>query len=218
MQTLREICSDLSNDINAINLDDRKSFRYLANKFRDQISYFLRLEARSREILKEMGLWQPLECIDLEDAPASCCLQYDCATSLKRSVKQIPEAYATNYGLLIKVFLADGREVKLINSFDYRDYINREYKTTKLVYWIEDKYIFIPDTTVEVVKGSLLPKDPIDVEKFNCTADQCASPLDGKITYSDYLITLAKQEVFKQLAGGKGIPEDEKGDDNTNKK
>lgn len=219
MQTLRSIVSDLSDSLKAINLDDRYSYRYLANKFRDQIATFLRQEARSREILRQMGLWKTIECIELEQVPITACGDIGDCKTLRRSKIKLPEIYETNYGLILKVLTIDGiKEFAQIQSFQYADYINREYKTNKKVFWIENRYIYIPDTELEQVKAMMLPKESLEVDKLNGNCNECLSPLDGPIEYSQYLIDLAKKDVFKQLMGGKQVVEDEKGDDNTNRK
>lgn len=219
MQKLKQIISDIATDLKAVNLDDRLSNRYLISKFRDKIQNFLRQDARSREILKDNSVWKTIKCINLIDVdPNGCECQGGCDT-LKRSEIQIPEAYNTNYGLLIKVLLIDGKkEFKPIKSNEYNDYITREYGRNLLVYWIEDKYIFVPNITFDRIKVLILPKDPLQVDKINGVVSQCVSPIEAEITYPDYLITLAKKEVVGELGAAKGIVEDEKGDDNTNVK
>lgn len=219
-QKLREILSSLATDVKAINLDDRISFRFLNTKFNDKISYFLRQEAKSREIFKDFSLWKSINCIDLIDVNSNACGFIDECKTLKRSEKQIPEAFNTNWGQLIKILtLSEDIEFKGIRSSELSDYLNREYSKPTSVYWLQDQYIYIPNTNLETVKGLIIPKDASAVDKFNCDLSQCASPLDGIVSYPDYLITLAKQEVLKELSGVyKRTIEDEKGDDNTNSK
>ena len=220
MQTLKQIVSDIANDLKAHNLDDRYSFRYLANKFKDKIAYFLRIEARSREFVKALGLWQSINCVELEDIPVTTCGDIGDCYKLKRSTIQIPDVYETNYGLMLKVTTIDGRKefAQLKNSTQYNDYVTREYKTNKLPFFIEDKYIFIPNTDIDAVKVLLVPKDTITVKKLNDECDVCTSPLEGEIPYTQYLISLAKKEVLTELGALKNIVEDEKGNDNTNEK
>lgn len=221
MPTLREIVSTLATDARALNLDDRISYRYLVSKFQSKISYFLRLEARSREIFKDLSLWKPIRCVYLEDVVEGCCGYIDECKTLKRSKIKIPEAFNTNYGLLIKVFTLDNNiQFKFIKSIDYKDDIKREYGSSdNYVFWLEDEYIFIPDYPFEAVKVYILPKNPSEVDKINGDLNKCSSPLDGKVSYPEYLIKLAIDEVRNELVSQyKAITEDENGDDNTNKK
>lgn len=216
---LKEILSELATDIKAYNIDDRVSFRYLHSKFKDKIAYFLRIDAKSRELISDLTLWKTIVCVDLEDANVSSCGYTDYCNSIKRSVNEIPEAYNTNYGQLIKVFTLDGkREFTFIKSVDYADHINREYGNVSDVFWLENKHIFIPNVDIEAVKVLIIPKDSSEVDQLN-NNPQCNLVLNTEINYPDYLISLAKQEVLKEIAGVyKRVIEDEKGDENNNNK
>ena len=219
MQKLRQIVSDLALDAKALNIDDRISFRYLANKFRDKLAYFLRLDARSREFVKDLTIWKAIRCVELEDIATNLCDYIDDCNTLKRSKVKIPDAYNTNYGLLIKVFTIDRiKQFTLILSNNLKTYTTGEFISNKLCCWIEDGYLYIPNTDIESVTVLILAKDPSQVDALNnCTT--CNYPLESDLNYSDYLITLAKAEVMKELVGGyKRMVSDEKGDDNNNSK
>lgn len=219
MPTLRNILSTLAADVKALNLDDRISYRYLASKFYNKIDYYLRLEARSREIYSDLSSWKVIQCVTMEEVPLTTCGNIESCSAVYRSKIKIPEVFKSNYGLIIKVFSIDGsREFKLIKPFEYKDYINRPYNKNVYVFWLENNYIIIPDRYIESVKVMLIPKNASEVDKINGTLDKCSSPLDGEVSFPDYLVTLALKDVFTELAGRGGIMEDEKGDDNTNKK
>lgn len=216
-QKLKTILSELATDIKSINADDKTSFRYLHSKFNSKIEYFLRLEARSREILKDKSVWKTIDCQELIDVNANTCGFIDYCKTLKRTKDKIPEAYNTNYGQLVKVLTLDGRsEFTMIKSNEYSDYTNREFKSNKAVFWLEDKYVYVPDTEIQFIKIMLLPKNSSEVEKLNCP-DECNLVLESEVSYPDYLITLAKQEVLKEISNVyKRTIEDEKADNNTN--
>lgn len=152
--------------------------------------------------------------------PASCGIDLNLCKNLKKSIIEIPESYSTSYGPLVKVFTIDNLvEFTFIKSIDFKDYFIRKFKTNKKVFWLENKHIFVPDTEIEKIKVYIIPKDPSEVDKINGDKDICASPLDSELSYPDYLIKIAKQEVLKELlAGYKQIKQDERTDDNTNKK
>lgn len=216
-QTLRQIASDLTLDLKARNIDDHITFRYLVNKFNDKLAYYLRLEGRSRELMRDISIWQPLKCIDLIEVATNSCGYKDC-TILKRSVKKLPEAYVLNYGLMLKILTVDGLITLVpIKSNELSSRTKFEYGGGNLPYWVEDDYLYIPNTEIEVVKGLILPKNPIEVKVFNNPCE-CVYPLDGEITVTDYLIGLAKKEVYMELLQSKQIVQDEAGNDNTNLK
>lgn len=216
-EKLRTILSELATDVKATNIDDRISFRYLHSKFTSKLQYFVRLEAKTREIFKNTPLWQPINCLNLIEVPTNTCGYIDKCNSLSRSEIKIPAVYDTNYGPTIKVLTIDGfNEFKLIAPHEYKDYINRRFAPVNKVYWIENGYLYFPNVTIEAVKPLLIPKNPIEVDKINGSADQCTSPLEAYINYPDYLIMLAKKEVFNEIMGRTRVVEDEKGDNNTN--
>lgn len=220
MQILRNIVSDIAGDIRAITHDDRYSYRFLANKFLDKIQYFLRQDAKSREVFRDMSMWETINCIKLEDITGckDCGITIVCNT-LKKSKDKMPQSYDTSYGKLIKVITIDGsREFTQISSFSYKDYTNKQYGAKNQgYYWIENGYLYVPDTEIDTIRVMIVPKNSNDVAFLNGECIDCVSPLDAKINYPDYLITLAKQETVKEIAGiDKRIVQDEKGDLNTN--
>lgn len=217
-QKLRDVLSELATDLRANNYDDAPSFRYLNSKFKSKLKYFLRLESKSREFLRDHTFWKKIDCMDLEEIPSSTCGMIDSCKSLKATIDEIPELIPTFYGKLIKVFsLDDSREFTFIKSIDYKDYINRPYMKHKDVYWIHNNKIVIPNTTIDHITVYLLPEDESEVDKLNNDLNPCQFALDSVLTYPDYLITLAKQETLRELLGSYArIAEDERPDDNSN--
>lgn len=218
-KTLRDVVSELATDLKGSNLDNRTSFRFLANKYIDQVDYFLHQETRSREFMRKQNLWQTIDCIDLIDVPTNACGMIDNCNTLKRSKYQLPILIDTAYGLLIKVFTIDGLiQYTSVLSQNYKDYITREYVSGDIkTFYLENNYIYIPNTDVETVKALVISKDFCKVEMLNGKISPCASPLDCVLCYPDYLIAITKQAVLKELLGGyENVPEDEKGDDDTN--
>lgn len=202
MPTLKKIVSDLSDDVKALNIDDRFSYRFLASKFKDKVQVFIRQDARSRELLKESNIWKPINCVELEDANAiDCnCVEDDCA-SIKKSKIVIPDAYSTTYGNLVKVFTLDGsQEYKEIHAYQHPDKATREYGTGKY-FWLENGYLFIPNVTYKAVKVLIIAKHPQQVDIINGVVSKCETPLNEELNYPAYLITVAKTEVLKELTG-----------------
>lgn len=218
-QTLRQVLSDLSSDINALNIDDRKSFRWLASKFKDKVQVFIRQDARSRELVRDSNIWKPINCVKLDEIKAIDCCDIEDAGTFRQSKVKIPEAYSTSYGNLVKVFTLNGSvEFKEIKSFEYKDFVNREYGSGKY-FWFVGRKIIIPDSTVESVKVLIIAKNPLDVDLLNNDCNKCKSILDAELNYPDYLISAAKQAVLQELSGVTArIVPDEKPNENLNEK
>ena len=220
MQTLRSAISDISDDLKSVNLDDRFSFRFLANKLRNKIETFIKQDADARNILMINEFWQPLFNIELEDADVIVNSEYyEYCDKLKKSKNKLPDVYTTKYGNLIKIMnINNSLEYKIIKSFEYKDIKNREFKNNNIKYcWIENQYLFIPDVDVEEVKALGTFKDSQEVDQFNNKeCDLCLKPLDAKLSVPDYILDISKQQVLKELASvTKAIVEDMKPNLNT---
>lgn len=219
MPKLREIISDLVGDLNAVNRDDRYSYRYLANKLRDKAQYFLKQDADLRKIFKMNDLWKTIDCIEFEDVDVLTCPWYlrDCS-KIKKSKEKIPDTFETNYGnTIIITTLKGNKPLKQIKPFQYQEQVSNPFAKGKL-FWFEDEHIFIPDSSIKFVKGYGIFKDTTKVDKFN-GLDTCVSPLDSEFSFPDYIITIAKQEVLKELLGSnKQIIADNNADLNTTTK
>ena len=154
MQTFREAVSDVMNDLNSVNHDDVYSYRFIINKLRDKAKLFLKQDADMRKIFKMNDLWKPLNCIELEDYDLLECPWFlkDC-TKIKRSKQLIPDSYETSYGNAIVIAgLKNNMTLKQIKPFQYEEYSSNKFAKGK-VFWISDGRLFIPDSTLEYVKG-----------------------------------------------------------------
>lgn len=216
MPTFRSIISDIVNDVNSVNRDDRFSYRYLANKLRDAAKLFLKQDSDMRKIFKMYQLWKSVNCVELEDVDILQCPWYlkDCHT-IKRSKIKIPKTYETSYGNAVVVStLKNERNFKQIKAVEYSE--NAVNKFAKgYLFWIEDDYLYIPDSSISFVKIYGIFTDTTEVDKLN-GVNSCLSPLDLEFSFPEYIISLAKKEVLKELMGtNKQIIPDNKGDLNT---
>ena len=219
MPKLRQIISDIINDLNAVNRDDKPSYRHIANKLRDKAQYFLKQDADLRKIFKMNDLWKPINCIEFEDVDLLTCPWYlkDCST-IKKSKEKIPDTFETNYdNTIILSKLKGNAPFKQIKPFQYTEYASNKFSKGKL-FWIEDGYIYMPDSSIKFAKAYGIFKDTTQVDKLN-GVEVCISPLDSEFSFPDYIITIAKQEVLKELLGSnKQIVADNNADLNTTTK
>jgi hypothetical protein len=151
MQTLRQAISDIVNDLRAYNLDDRFSFRFLANKLKGKIETFIKQDSEVRAIFNINEIWKAIPCVELEDADYGVCSEYyDYCDVLKRSKIKLPDVYTGRYGNFIKVLnVNNSNEYKQIKSFEYKDIKRREYRNKSIKYfWVEDGYLYIPDILI----------------------------------------------------------------------
>jgi hypothetical protein len=195
-QTIKEICSDIINDLRSYNLDERISYRFIKNKLIDNANYFTKQDAELRKITKLTNLWQPLDCVEMVEVPLSNCGGAGCKKIMRSTIK-IPETYQTGYGYSLKVFNNDyTKEYNPTQPSYYRDIVNRPFPTKNGYYWLVDGYLYIPDSEVEEVQILGMFK-----ETLNLSTDGCPKPLDTVFTFPDYIVTISKKETLKELLG-----------------
>lgn len=213
-QTIRQICSDIINDVKAYNLDDRLSYRFIKNKLFDKISIFVKQDAEMRKLQKLSDLWKPLTCFPMIEIPIDECGDNSCDKILKSTYK-VPSVYQTSYGYSLRVFNNNySKEFLPIAPGTYRDIKGRPFKSKNGYYWLANGYLMIPDSTIEEVTLSGMFKEDSELAKIK-NPKACIKLLDSVFSFPDYLIALAKKEVLTELLGGnRRVQEDDKPNDN----
>lgn len=210
IKTLRQVISTVVDDLKSVNLDDRFSYRFIGRKLTKRIETVLKQDSVDRTIFNINEIWKPLKCIELKDVPLSEC-SYDSCETIKKSCKPIPKVYTGKYGNYIKILnVKNSMEYKQCKPFEYKDIKNRQFQNKKIKYfWIEEDYLFIPDSDVEDVKGFGLFKDSQEADFFNGTVDCCFKPLDSELLIPDYIIDIAIKDVVSELRQiNKTLPQD----------
>lgn len=201
MNSYRNHISDIITELKAANLDNHIPYKFLFHKLQDKAFTFLKMDSEYRKILKNSDLYSPLRCVELKEVPLSdCSFNISDLITIKRSCKQLPDQFETSYGEILKVLTLDlSREFTKITPESYKDYKKRRFGS-KRFFWLEDNYLYIPDTEIDKVYVTAAFKYSNEVDSFNSNTDNCISYLDAKFNFPDYITTLAKGEVIKELA------------------
>lgn len=226
--TNRQIISDITNDLRALDLDDRVSKKYILSKLRSYASLFIKRDADTRRLLNIAEIWTNIPCVELCEAPLVDCCDIDipqCKTVMK-SRKKIPELLQTLYKELIQVFNPIySKEFVATTPQQYKNIISREFVDQRIkYYWLSNGYLIVPDAMVSTVTIRGVFLNPSEALKLNSClsvddASNCVGILDQPFTCPDYLISVVKQETLKDLFNFyKRITVDEEPNLNTNQK
>lgn len=214
--TYRQLCSDITGELRSNNIDERIPNRLIVSRFRDKVKNFVKQDADNRRIFKMLEMWTTFPCFELKEVPAiECSIGVKYLTTIMKSKEKLPKVFSTNYGNLVRVFTINGeKEYKLITAAEYTDICNREFRDRRIKYaWIENRYLFIPDSSTEKVK--LIALADLDEEE----GGDCAKPLDSIISIPDYLIDIAKKDLVNEfLRSPRSVVVDEKPNQNSNVK
>jgi len=196
IKTLRQAISNVNDDLKSSNLDDRFSYRFIGRKLIKRIETFLKQDSLDRSIFNINEIWKPLKCIELKDD-----YSYYGDYYIKRSCNKIPEVYTGKYGNFIKILnIKNSMEYKQCKPFEYKDLKNREFQNKRIKYfWIEEGYLYIPDSEVNEVKAFGLFKDSQEADFFNGVVDCCYKPLDSELLVPDYIVDIAIKDIVQEL-------------------
>lgn len=232
--TNREVISNITNTLRSLNTDEHISKRFIFNKLLETTAVFVKRENDLKRLFKSSDVWTPIPCFPLEKkSPVECCLVDipECYFIMKSKYK-LPATFSGNHGNIIREVssvLPIGKPLDLNKPLhqpmfftpvsgakEYRNKINREFVNPNVrYYWIEDDYIYIPDTEIEGVRIVAYFLRPWEVKSTDyCSGETtCVKPLDEPFNCPTYLYGVVQEEVIKNLANTyEKIPQDDSPD------
>lgn len=223
MDTNRQVVSDVITSLRSINIDDRISNRFVLSRLKDKVRLLIKQDLDSRRLFKITGIWKTIKCFPMISIDfMECGLDIPHCNFVMKSVKKLPKSFDSSYGTLVKVFTINGdKEYTQIKIGDYKDILNREYINKNIKYfWIDDGYIYIPESQVEEVMVVILTENPQEVDILNnIKGSECLKPLDSVFPCPTHLLDVAKTQTILELAKVyKGLVEDNRPDQNSNNK
>jgi len=213
--TIREFISIIRHNLNSLTLDSYISGEYIYNVGLSISKLLAKRESDSRRIFKNTFNFTMINCIELEEVNAMQCagISLPKCKKMMRSKKPIPEAFTSNYGSIMFVFNPDkSKDYIEVSPIAYKSISNQEFKSKgKGYFWLENKYLIIPDSEVEIVSIFGLFSDPI-------STDNCGKILDIQFPTLDYLISSVIELTTKTIITSKQVATDENSNLNTNEK
>jgi hypothetical protein len=218
MATVREFISTVRHTLNSLTLDNYISSEYIYNVGLSISKLLAKRESDSRRIFKSTFNFNYIDCIELEEINAAQCTGAPKCKKLMRSKKPIPETFVSNYGSIMFVFNVDkSKDYIEVNPISYKSIAAQEFKPKgKGYFWLENKYLIIPDSEVEIVSILGLFTDPISLDQN--AASSCGKVLDMPFPALDYLLSSITELTTRTIISSKQIPVDENSNLNVNEK
>lgn len=207
--SIREFISTIKNNLNTIPLDTRLSGEYIYFTAMNIASFLIKRETENRKIFKNTSIFYKLPCVELEEVSVvDCNFNISCKT-LMRSKKPLPKAFLSNYGSVIQIFnVMRNKDYKEVSITHYKNISSQKNKARNTKYfWIENDYLYIPDSEVEILVVIGLFSNPEEVIAFN--EEYCTKLLDFTLPVPDYLLQPVTEMTLKQLSIRLQIPRDE---------
>ena len=213
-----EVISRVVNAVRGITKDEHISKRYVLNVLQTKARLSMLSRLATNELLKVDGLVSTIKCLKLTPIPKFKCdiLEFKLCNSLMRSEKKLPEIMGGKHGLLIlSVSSVNGEHTFTYTSpSKYKNDKNRSFSKfiKNGVFYVEDGYLYIPDSEVEAVNVTLIGLNKSELDELSECGEKtgCISVYDAEFICPDKLIDLVITDAINEiLTSWKRIPIDE---------
>lgn len=193
--------------------DGRIPRRLILKTAESKAKFLISQKLNDRSLYREQNLYQTVSCIELIDQDIIKCpiIEFKSCRNLKRSKLKLPELIHSKYGSSLKeVTSIDGQySFEPITPAQYRLNKKRTFKTKTDYFYIQDGYLYLPDSEVEMVEIVILTTDLYELEQCSsCSKNKCKSAWDFEFICPDKLLEVVIQETVKELSLNKQIRED----------
>lgn len=208
-----ELVSRISGILKGNSKDSRISRRLILKTAQNKAKFLISQKLNDMSLYREMNLYKEVSCVEMIDQNIVSCpiIEFRMCENLKRSKKQIPELIYSRHGSSIKdVTSVDNMySFSAINPTQYRLNKKRSLQVKQDVYYIQDGYLYLPDSEVMSINILLITTDLYDLEQCSeCSKNKCKSAWDFEFICPDKLLEIVIQETIKELSMIKQIQED----------
>ncbi len=207
--SIREFIATVKHNLNSSSLDTYISNEYIYNVGISISKLLIKRESDTRRLFRNTSNFKYINCIEMEEVPISECtmIAIPNCKRVMRSKVPLPSIFSSIYGSIMFVFNIDkSKDYIETNPINYKSIVSQEFKSkTKGYFWIENGYLVIPDSQIEVVTIYALFSTPIDIEGNN----SCGKILDMDFPSIEYLLSSVIDLTTQSLLTGKQLPPDE---------
>lgn len=207
--SVRQVISDVRQDLNSVNLDDWIPAKYIHHKLLDNAKLFMKREADDRRLYLYADIWTPINVFPLKESTLIECSDIavpHCNTVMKSEFK-LPSVFSTRYGYALKIYSLDySIEYTPITPSDYINIKKSRYQNPKKRYcWLSNDYLIIPDAFVQSVTIRGIFINQLEAKKLDQCCDgntqpQCMLMLDQKFPVPGHLLGDVKKATILELA------------------
>ena len=204
-RTVREMISDVRQDLNSVNLDQWIPAKYIHRKLIDVAGLFIKREADNMRLQAYPDMWVTVDNVVMEKSElvgASDILVPNCTTIMK-SVQKLPRIFTTRFGYVANISSIDysGNYVQTTPR-DYSYKVQRKYQNpTQRYWWIYNDHLVIPNSFVQSVTLRALFANKRDGLRLNgCDNLDCIRMLDLEFPAPGHLLDDIKSQTVIKIA------------------
>src|SRR5690554_6903325 len=179
----KELVSRVKNQLNMISKDMDANSRFILGVAKNISESYISMRLRSRQLYRQDNLYSPMRCIEMVPIEVFECgiVEFRSCKKLMRSKDRLPKMVYSRYGASLGEITSIDKmfEFKPSTLKQYRRDSNRKGSSDYEYYYINDGYLYIPDSGVKVVEGEVITLDLYDLENSTlCSEPPCKSAWD----------------------------------------
>lgn len=212
--TYKEAISVVSNTLNSISKDTWIPKRYILTILKDVSTYLVSQKLRDKSLFRETDLFRWIKCFELEEVDIIKCpiVEFRTCNQLMKSKKKLPKIVGSRFGEGILIVQSiDGS--KVFNQTSLLSFSNKQklpnFDKFKGSFYYVDDYLYIPDSSIEVVDLLVLTMDEDYDDCSGCKDNECEDILDRELPVPDKLSQVVIKETISQVAMRFQVPKDE---------
>lgn len=210
MPTVRDIISRVRTTNKLLSSDNLISDRAVAAELKSKAITLIRRETNLRRLWSTSTIFNEIPCLEMESIALAECCEFVSDRRIARSKYKLPAISEGIYGYLIQwvMNVEKRRKLEEMSINRYVNYLALNSKAEKLVYWIDNRYLYVSDPEAKVVSISAYFEDDIPKKllfpECKCEAkavpyDECKNPLDLQFKCPGYLVDNVVDMTSKYL-------------------
>jgi hypothetical protein len=206
MITNGEFVSRVVNGLKALTKDTHVSARYIAHVGKVKAKFLMSQKLDEMTLFKEDGIITSVPCFRLKRIKSKDCgiVEFNLCDNIMKSCEKIPEGlFGKNGSSIISIISIDaGKEYNYITPRKYTDLKKRKYRSKNSgYYYIQDGYLFLPDSKNELVDITMILLDKDEAEAVSECSNKvsCKSKLDSEFVCPDRFLDLVVRDTIQEL-------------------
>ena len=210
MITNAEFVSRVVNNIRAIHKDSHVSRRFILNIGKTKAKFLMSQKLDEFSMFREDGIISTIDCFRLSKIDSKSCsiFEFNLCDNLMRSVEKLPEGIFGKLGAgIVSVMSIDGgQEYHYISPQRYAllKRRSRYARDTSRYYYVKDGYLYLPNSTTELVEVRMFAIDRNEADSAcNCGDDsknKCKSAWEAEFVCPDRFLDLVIKDTLQEVA------------------
>jgi len=218
-----ELVSRVTGVLNSVNKDSRIPKRLVLHIATEKAIFLMAQKFRDRSLFRESNIYRSVDCVELVEIDKVSCdiVEFRTCNTVMKSKKKLPRLIYSRYGSSLKEVtnIDRGFEFNPTTISKFRRDKQREEFGKDQFFYIEDNYLYLPESNVKRVTLKLYTPNEYDLVMLNgCSETKCPNPWDMDFICSDKLVDVVVQETIKEVGLRLQIPTDENPNMDSNQK